>query len=353
MFSFSDGCNSMQGDTLKHYATQNVLNCGSEDGGNCNYGCNCEGNCNDGCNCVSCQLDQEQPKQPSQEIIRKWTWSDSPSKQGLQDCLNSLVCEQWDLCESAAGSTLSSLRLSQRLVVMQRFLTALKRATSANQTPEPKPTNQIPRRPDNDSIPKVDRATHGLARVGSRAALSFAFAFLRRAWRSGEDQDLCSELLFESLEALRSLPEASLFQSDSVSKVWIDVVDRADKFLKQVVAGDVAGRGGPLPPLDDRYTALALLLELDIQKASLSGLLCNVMLLLNLWNSNNTNNTNNQAQRNCVASNSAPLLPVLRRFQSIQVGVYIFPKIIIFFPPPLFFVRNFFPPNISFFSPQA
>lgn len=25
----------------------------------------------------------------------------------------------------------------------------------------------------------------GLARVGSRAALSFAFAFLRRAWRSG------------------------------------------------------------------------------------------------------------------------------------------------------------------------
>lgn len=26
----------------------------------------------------------------------------------------------------------------------------------------------------------------GLARVGSRAALSFAFAFLRRAWRSGK-----------------------------------------------------------------------------------------------------------------------------------------------------------------------
>ena len=43
----------------------------------------------------------------------------------------------------------------------------------------------------------------GLARVGSRAALSFAFAFLRRAWRSGEDADLCSELLQESLDALR------------------------------------------------------------------------------------------------------------------------------------------------------
>ncbi len=49
----------------------------------------------------------------------------------------------------------------------------------------------------------------GLARVGSRAALSFAFAFLRRAWRSGEDADLCSELLLESLDALRSVTQFS------------------------------------------------------------------------------------------------------------------------------------------------
>lgn len=31
----------------------------------------------------------------------------------------------------------------------------------------------------------VGKGVEGLARVGSRAALSFAFAFLRRAWRSG------------------------------------------------------------------------------------------------------------------------------------------------------------------------
>ena len=41
----------------------------------------------------------------------------------------------------------------------------------------------------------AEKATMSLARVGSRAALSFAFAFLRRAWRSGEDSDLCSDLL--------------------------------------------------------------------------------------------------------------------------------------------------------------
>ena len=45
--------------------------------------------------------------------------------------------------------------------------------------------------------------TRGLARLGSRAALSFAFKFLKRAWRSGEDADLCSDILYESLDALQ------------------------------------------------------------------------------------------------------------------------------------------------------
>ena len=82
-----------------------------------------------------------------------------------------------------------------------------------------------------------EKATLGLAQVGSRAALSFAFAFLRRAWRSGEDADLCSDLLLESLEAMRSLPEATLFHQGDVSTVWLEVVERAAKFLRSVVEG--------------------------------------------------------------------------------------------------------------------
>jgi len=84
----------------------------------------------------------------------------------------------------------------------------------------------------------ADDAGHplsGLALVGSRAALSFAFAFLQRAWRSGEDADLCTEVLTESLEALQSLPEATLFHG--VSSVWLDVVERTCKFLRTVVQG--------------------------------------------------------------------------------------------------------------------
>lgn len=95
----------------------------------------------------------------------------------------------------------------------------------------------------------------GLARVGSRAALNFSFAFLRRAWRLGkfhlnhfsflyfktsilgEDTDLCSELLTESLEALKMLPVCTLYDQNDISPVWLEVVDKSSKFLRQVVEG--------------------------------------------------------------------------------------------------------------------
>ena len=83
----------------------------------------------------------------------------------------------------------------------------------------------------------TEKATTSLARVGARTALSFAFAFLRRAWRSGEDSDLCAELLHDALEALRSLPEATLFDESSISNVWAEVVQKATDFLTSVVVG--------------------------------------------------------------------------------------------------------------------
>lgn len=49
---------------------------------------------------------------------------------------------------------------------------------------------------------------------------------------AGDDADLCSELLQESLDALRALPEATLFDEGTVSSVWLEVVERATKFLR-------------------------------------------------------------------------------------------------------------------------
>lgn len=80
-------------------------------------------------------------------------------------------------------------------------------------------------------------ATEGLAKMGARAALSFAFAFLKRAWRSGEDSDLCTQVLGDALEILQELPVALLFDTSSVSAVWLDVVDRTMAFLSDVCHG--------------------------------------------------------------------------------------------------------------------
>ena len=85
--------------------------------------------------------------------------------------------------------------------------------------------------------PTTNQATSGLARVGARAALSFAFAFLKRAWRSGEDSDLCTEVLQEALGILQEMPVALMFDSAAVSEVWLDVVDRTMKFLTDVCRG--------------------------------------------------------------------------------------------------------------------
>ena len=130
-----------------------------------------------------------------------------------------IISEQCGLVTGAAGNTLSALRLRQRLTVLQRYLTAVSRTKcDTGDTVTPATVTTTVTRSPGPALSPQDKAALGLARVGSRAALSFAFAFLRRAWRSGEDQDLCSDLLSESLEALQALPEASLFYSENVSK---------------------------------------------------------------------------------------------------------------------------------------
>ncbi len=80
----------------------------------------------------------------------------------------------------------------------------------------------------------ASNATDGLAKVGTRTALSFAFAFLKRAWRSGEDCDLCTEVLQQALDVLQELPIPSLFDGQDMSNVWLEVIDRCMEFLKSV-----------------------------------------------------------------------------------------------------------------------
>ncbi|KFQ28723.1 E3 ubiquitin-protein ligase HERC2, partial [Merops nubicus] len=66
-------------------------------------------------------------------------------------------------------------------------------------------------------------------------------------------------------------------------------------------------------PLQDQHLALAILLELAVQRGTLSQMLSAVMLLLQLWD-NGTRETDNERS---AQGTSAPLLPLLQRFQSI------------------------------------
>ncbi|XP_012287916.1 E3 ubiquitin-protein ligase HERC2 [Orussus abietinus] len=315
--SFSDGLiNSAgvlakKGDSGHYYCNLRVLSCLC-----------CDGICGpqSGCNCGPCQkLDAEEATRctttvekiiPVQRTIDSWVWGLQPSEGELTTCVESLIKEQRNLCHEVANSTLSATRLRQRLIVARRYFTALSRYKPQEAKEVVIQKNIVKTQ---KIIKPIEKATVGLARVGSRAALNFSFAFLRRAWRSGEDADLCSELLTESLEALQSLPEATLFDEGTVSRVWLEVVERSAKFLRQVVTGDVVtGRSWCPVPLSDQHTALCLLLELVTQKGTLSSLLDSVILLLHL-----SGKSKNQDNRVMPPGCSAPLIPLLRRLNTI------------------------------------
>nr|CAD7453261.1 unnamed protein product [Timema tahoe] len=245
--------------------------------------------------------------------------------------MRSLNFEQKELCYEAANSTLSATRFRQRLLIAHRYFVALGRHLPPENNHQPPVKSAAGAELRSllvtgdasqtivhpwfvvNSAKSGERATISLAKVGSRAAMNFSFAFLRRAWRSGEDTDLCSELLTESLDALHSLPEATLFDESSVSPVWLEVVDRSDKFLRQVV---LSGSSWCEVPVCDQHTALCIILELAAQRATLGQMLDAVLLLLNLWGRGKY-----QADNRAKASGTcAPLVPLLKRFHTVTGG---------------------------------
>lgn len=213
----------------------------------------------------------------SNEIFQSWLWGYTPNAAAKLDCQRTLLNEMHDTALQAAGNCLSALHLRQQLFIYERYFVALTRCKQLHmvqqqQQPQQKPQqqqqqqifnqqqiqtndnnftqNNNPTIPFNSSLggqmnkfvasrerfgkirrapsqelrsPRKDgeRATLGLARVCTRAALNFSFFFLRRAWRSGEDTEMCSELLCEALESLQDLPEALLFDTSQVTYIGL------------------------------------------------------------------------------------------------------------------------------------
>lgn len=218
-------------DDGKHYCGAEKLNCSC-----------CIGYCGplSGCNCQSCrQLDsdaaikkftvnQNLNTTSAEQMFESWLWGNIPNDEQKNKIYNTLLSELKDISLQAAGNSQSSIYLKQELFIYQRYFIAMAR-TREQQKKLPglsnfhKNVSYIDLESlGNASAGKVvekdsERATLGLARVGIKAALNFSFAFLRKAWRSGEDMDLCSELLSEALESLQDLPDALLFDTSHVS----------------------------------------------------------------------------------------------------------------------------------------
>ncbi|XP_058055381.1 probable E3 ubiquitin-protein ligase HERC2 [Anopheles bellator] len=269
---------------------------------------------------------------PSSVLLDSWLWSPVPGVEEKRACIGKLLAEQREICLQAAGNCLTANRTRQLLYVYRRYFVALQRCKPDERAEERQHSLELVTSDcdaarllsKNSSLDRggpvgagpgkdCDKATFGLARVGTRAALNFSFAFLRRAWRSGEDVELCSELLLEALEALQTLPEASLFDTSHMSTLWIEVVEKSIKFLRQVVLGDVMG-GRCLVPKADRHIALNLLLELGAQKGTLGGSLEGVSLLLTLHEKDQQSEDNRSPPQNT----GAPLVPLLRRYEQID-----------------------------------
>ena len=150
------------------------------------------------------------PSVSSTEVMDLWTWGNQPTPEQLKDCLQILCQEQKRLCGDAAGTTLYSYRFRQRATVLKRYYIAQCRKQSSKNAEKDFEANfedlneNVQRtkiESDSHSVPRSEiGGSQGLARLGSRAALSFAFAFLRRAWRSGEDSDLCTGKFFSKVK---------------------------------------------------------------------------------------------------------------------------------------------------------
>uniref|UniRef100_A0A2K6JV13 HERC2 n=1 Tax=Rhinopithecus bieti TaxID=61621 RepID=A0A2K6JV13_RHIBE len=133
--------------------------------------------------------DEEETPAPvyrAKSILESWVWGKQPDVNELKECLSVLVKEQQALAVQSATTTLSALRLKQRLVILERYFIALNRTVFQENVKVKWKSSSISLPPvDKKSSRPAGKGVEGLARVGSRAALSFAFAFLRRAWRSG------------------------------------------------------------------------------------------------------------------------------------------------------------------------
>ncbi|XP_041973907.1 probable E3 ubiquitin-protein ligase HERC2 [Aricia agestis] len=343
------GITAKLGDSGKYYCGLRILTC------TC-----CDGLCgpHSGCACAPCSaLSAEEELRlaiqskivappPSLQVIDEIKWKLDPGPECIQSLIDSLVWEQRIRAINTAVSCLFVSQIRRLIVICHRHLVAVIRDQNHNRDGkkvklEKKPVHGASNRAlssvvstlkksvelSTDSQEDIEEHTDdaegaiGLARVGARAALRLALSLVRRAWRCGEDADVCSALLRDALDAVRALPDAALYagtgqcnvpayQAPRSQKIWAEVVDSAAKFLHQVVAGEV----GCNVPQGDWRTSLCVWVELCARRAELPALLKAADVLVNLPPKQKRQPDNRIILEECTA----PLGPFLRRMAKVS-----------------------------------
>ncbi|XP_038209493.1 probable E3 ubiquitin-protein ligase HERC2, partial [Zerene cesonia] len=340
------GITAKLGDSGKYYCGLRILSC------TC-----CDGLCgpHSGCACPPCTaLSAEEELRASiqsklvapphsTQVIDEIKWKIDPGPECLQSVMDSLIWEQHVRAIQTAVTCPYISQIRRLIVICHRHLVAVIREQNPHKEPKKVKLDKAPHAVSNrtlsnvvttlkkpveicsetqeDSEEQIDDSESALARVGARAALRLALSLVRRAWRCGEDSDVCSLLLRDALEAVRALPDAALYagngqtsitsqQTPRSQKIWAEVVDSAAKFLHQVVAGEV----GCNVPQGDWRTSLCVWVELCARRAELPALLKAADVLVTLPPKQKRQSDNRIVLEECTA----PLGPFLKRMAKVS-----------------------------------
>lgn len=80
--------------------------------------------------CIDIDNSDGSKTQPSNEIFKLWIWRDVISRSDLANCLESVLKEQQDLCCEVGRSTKSAMKMKYRLVILERYMLAMKAESS-------------------------------------------------------------------------------------------------------------------------------------------------------------------------------------------------------------------------------
>ncbi|XP_022131000.2 probable E3 ubiquitin-protein ligase HERC2 [Pieris rapae] len=337
------GITAKLGDSGKYYCGLRILSC------TC-----CDGLCgpHSGCACPPCTaLSSEEELRASiqsklvaplhsAQVIDEIKWKQDPGSDNLQNLIESLVWEQRVRAIHTAVTCPYISQIRRLIVLCNRHLVAVIRDQSHHKEAkkvkvDKKTLHGVSNRALSNVVSALNKpvdigseiqddeehtedSESALARVGARAALRLALSLVRRAWRCGEDADVCSLLLRDALEAVRALPDAALYagngqtvaQTPRSQKIWAEVVDSAAKFLHQVVAGEV----GCNVPQGDWRTSLCVWVELCARRAELPALLKAADVLVTLPPKHKRQSDNRIVLEECTA----PLGPFLRRMAKVS-----------------------------------